>query len=126
MLRHFLNYDEASGEILGLHNLEQGDNTVIIPVPNIELSYDEWQTAIHNKCKVVDGILTIVGHSNEEIMEGVRSTRNNLLKQSDWTQFPDSPLSSDKRTEWAAYRQALRDLPSLVDLDNVIFPTQPI
>lgn len=126
MLRHFLNYDEASGEILGLHNIEQDDNITVPPVPNIELSYDEWQTAIHNRCKVVNGALIIIGHSDEEIMEGVRVTRNNLLKESDWTQFPDSPLSSDKRIEWAAYRQALRDLPSTVDLSNVVFPTKPV
>ena len=126
MLRHFLNYDEASGEILGLHNIEQDDNITVPPVPNIELSYDEWQTAIHNRCKVINGALTIIEYSDEEIMEGIRATRNNLLKESDWTQFPDSPLPPDKRIEWATYRQALRDLPSTVNLSNVVFPTQPV
>ena len=39
----------------------------------------------------------------------VRKQRDGLLTQSDWTQLPDAPVD---RTEWAAYRQALRDLPS--------------
>ena len=126
MLRHFLNYNEESGEILGLHNIEEGESINTLPTPNIELSHDEWQTAIHNRCKIVSGKLMIDGYSNDEIMEGVRVTRNNLLKESDWTQFPDSPLSTEKRTEWSVYRQALRDLPTTVDLSDVIFPTKPI
>lgn len=36
--------------------------------------------------------------------------RKFLLLNSDWTQLPDSPLSAEKKAEWAAYRQALRDL----------------
>jgi len=39
----------------------------------------------------------------------VRSTRTQLLKDSDWTQLTDS--TADKAA-WATYRQALRDVPS--------------
>lgn len=39
----------------------------------------------------------------------IRETRNEKLKESDWTQIPDS--TADK-TAWAVYRQALRDLSS--------------
>ena len=51
--------------------------------------------------------------------EQLRKKRNNKLSNSDWTQFPDSPLSSSKKSEWATYRQALRDLPASVTDDNV-------
>tara|TARA_R110000737_G_scaffold314871_1_gene324737 strand:+ start:69 stop:293 length:225 start_codon:yes stop_codon:yes gene_type:complete len=37
--------------------------------------------------------------------------REILLKESDWTQMPDSPLSESKKAEWVKYRQVLRDLP---------------
>lgn len=37
--------------------------------------------------------------------------RRTLLKTTDWTQVTDSPLSDEKRAEWAVYRQALRDIP---------------
>lgn len=41
----------------------------------------------------------------------VRADRAALLSSTDWTQAADSPLSSDDRALWAAYRQALRDVP---------------
>jgi len=54
-----------------------------------------------------------------------RSKRNDLLAASDWTQANDSPLSNDKKIEWATYRTALRDLPSSSDWPDVTFPTEP-
>ena len=59
----------------------------------------------------------------------VRLVRDNLLGVSDWTQIPDSPLTTAKRAEWAIYRQALRDIPedysSATSLDDVVWPTKP-
>lgn len=53
----------------------------------------------------------------------LRSQRNDLLAQSDWTQLPDTPLSSAERTAWAEYRQALRNLPEQSGFPNeVSFP----
>ena len=59
--------------------------------------------------------------------KGLRETRNIKLAESDWTQSAtDSTLSSDKKTEWATYRQALRDLPAnTTDLANPPWPTKP-
>tara|TARA_B100000530_G_C15934479_1_gene478429 strand:- start:371 stop:817 length:447 start_codon:yes stop_codon:yes gene_type:complete len=52
--------------------------------------------------------------------------RNGRLAISDWTQLPDSPLSSTKKTEWATYRQTLRDLPaSTSDPEKPTWPTEP-
>lgn len=44
-----------------------------------------------------------------------RATRDRLLTASDWTQLPDAPLTDAQRAAWAAYRQALRDLPATGD-----------
>lgn len=55
----------------------------------------------------------------------IKATRNRLLAQSDWTQAADSPLSAEKRAEWATYRQALRDLPATQDVNSVIWPVPP-
>ena len=42
-----------------------------------------------------------------------RTERDQLLKDSDWTQTADKGgLADSKVTEWATYRQALRDLPA--------------
>jgi hypothetical protein len=39
----------------------------------------------------------------------MRAIRNDLLKESDWTQLPDATVD---REAWARYRQALRDFPA--------------
>tara|TARA_Y100001973_G_C5165284_1_gene315767 strand:+ start:373 stop:606 length:234 start_codon:yes stop_codon:yes gene_type:complete len=72
-------------------------------------------------------------------LEALRIERNKLLEKSDWTQSNDSPLSDTKKTEWATYRQALRDItktasPKIrtqapyfnsLDPSSVTFPTKP-
>lgn len=55
----------------------------------------------------------------------LRSVRDTKLFQSDWTQMSDSPLSPEKKQEWATYRQALRDFPGSCDLENPVWPTPP-
>tara|TARA_R100000234_G_C4928640_1_gene147452 strand:- start:50 stop:280 length:231 start_codon:yes stop_codon:yes gene_type:complete len=53
------------------------------------------------------------------MLEDIRKTRNKLLQESDWTQSSDSPLTDSKKTEWATYRQNLRDVPSGLDLSSI-------
>lgn len=53
----------------------------------------------------------------------VRASRDEKLKECDWTQIADS--TADKAA-WATYRQALRDLPSQEGFPWVItWPVQP-
>lgn len=62
----------------------------------------------------------------EEIWKCLRIERNNRLQISDWTQISNSNLTPDKQTEWAAYRQALRDLPANTqDPANPVWPISP-
>jgi hypothetical protein len=42
-----------------------------------------------------------------EHANSVRNSRNNMLKDSDWTQLADAPVD---KAAWATYRQALRDI----------------
>jgi hypothetical protein len=53
----------------------------------------------------------------------VRANRNALLSACDWTQLPDVSIS--KKTEWATYRQALRDITNDSLFPNVTFPNNP-
>lgn len=55
----------------------------------------------------------------------VRTTRNTLLSESDWTQFQDSPITGSTLTEWQTYRQSLRDVTSQSDPYNIVWPTIP-
>jgi Iap family predicted aminopeptidase len=45
----------------------------------------------------------------EQKAEEIRSVRNTNIAKTDWTQLPDSPVN---KQAWAAYRQALRDVPA--------------
>jgi len=64
-------------------------------------------------------------YDREMFLPNLRSKRNVLLSQTDWSQLPDSPLSEEKKQEYVVYRQALRDLPSTATYDNLIWPTEP-
>jgi len=78
--------------------------------------------------KVVDGELVNIEPVQvfDEAESTARLMRDQLLKDSDWTQLPDVPLST--KEAWATYRQALRDLtdhvnwPSLSETDWPIPP----
>lgn len=60
---------------------------------------------------------------NEYFFERFRLWRNAELASSDWTQVADAPC--DKQA-WAAYRQALRDLPAQnADPKKIVFPIRP-
>jgi hypothetical protein len=76
--------------------------------------------------KIVDGNAQAY---TPNFLNRLRKKRDYLLQQSDWTQGNDSPLSTSKKTEWATYRQALRDLPannsSAASFHDVTFPTEP-
>lgn len=65
--------------------------------------------------------------SKAEKLAQLRTRRDRLLRESDHTQLPDAPISSEERAAWAAYRQALRDLPELYAANptSVVWPTPP-
>lgn len=96
----------------------------------IELTYDEWKEGLTGRSKVIDGKHVYSPITQQELdalaMQTVRAVRDKLLLESDWTQMAtDAQLSDSKKEEWATYRQSLRDLPSTVDINNIIYPTKP-
>jgi len=60
--------------------------------------------------------------TDEQKMEQVRLWRNAQLAATDWTQVADAPVDA---SAWATYRQALRDLPATIDIDNPVLPEAP-
>jgi len=74
---------------------------------------------------VVDGKIVDKGYSvTDELKEtNARLERDALLRESDWTQVLDAPLTDDQKTQYRTYRQALRDItlhqnwPDLADED---------
>jgi hypothetical protein len=65
----------------------------------------------------------VVEPSLEELASSVRAKRDSLLAISDWTQVADAPVD---QAAWAAYRQALRDIPSQEGFPHsVVWPKKP-
>ena len=53
----------------------------------------------------------------------LRGERDLLMAKCDWAMMPDAPTD---KTAWAAYRQALRDIPEQSGFPiSVIWPTPP-
>ena len=59
----------------------------------------------------------------------IRAERTRLLAESDWTQGGDSPLTTQKKSDWAKYRTSLRTLPddqsSETKYSDITWPTKP-
>lgn len=76
----------------------------------------------------VDGTWT---WESDLLLADIRSERNKRIFQSDWTIFPDSPLTEAQQTEARTYRTSLRDLPASLNMtttrsvEDVTWPTAP-
>ena len=53
----------------------------------------------------------------------IRKQRDSLLQSCDWTQLPD--VNIPNKADWAAYRQALRDITNQSDPYNIVWPSDP-
>lgn len=97
------NIGDGQGYILGKHD---GKTTRIVdgqPVPIPQEELDEREVAL--------------------AWDALRGRRDRRLAACDWTQVPDAPVD---HAAWAAYRQALRDLPAnTTDPRNPAWPIPP-
>ena len=60
---------------------------------------------------------------DEEFATNARSQRDKLLTESDWTQVADAPVD---KAAWAAYRQALREVPEQEGFPvTITWPVKP-
>lgn len=82
---------------------------------------DHTQNVVPGAPELIQDVWTqtwqIVPASNAEIddrcaqqMMRVRSQRDQLLRESDYTRMDDVPLTTEQKQAWAEYRQQLRDL----------------
>ena len=88
------------------------------PEYNSEIETQSW----NYKLKKWDTIAI----PDEVFWQKLRTERNSILKDSDWSQLSDAPLTSSQKTAWSTYRQELRDLPANTeDPKEVTWPLQP-
>lgn len=91
--------------------LSEGEDGETIVTPNTE-AWEEWKASQPDP--------------SETLAEEVRSRRDGLLRDCDWTQMPDSPLTQEEKTVWQTYRQALRDVPQQEEFpQNITWPDAP-
>lgn len=63
-------------------------------------------------------------HELETQWNIIRNQRNELLRASDWTQIEDYNLGVLNKSDWAIYRQQLRDLPEIQSNPfDILWPT---
>tara|TARA_E500000318_G_C3564842_1_gene215213 strand:+ start:896 stop:1474 length:579 start_codon:yes stop_codon:yes gene_type:complete len=88
-----------------------------IPSHNSETQRVTWDS--ENLAFVVEDI------SDGELWSAIRTKRNRLLSESDWTMISDSPKTLNYY-QWEKYRQALRDLTSdFSDPKSITWPESP-
>jgi hypothetical protein len=99
-----------------------------------QASPTRYQTAYRDGVEEIDGkwyTKYSVADMNDEAKtakdaeqaKSVRTTRDEKLKDSDWTQVADAPVD---KTVWATYRQALRDVPTQSGFPwEITWPTTP-
>lgn len=122
----YTKYDKTTGKITGILILSKPEN--------LALNIGEGEAAIEGEYSmktqmVVDGVVVdrpaaeLEAERLEAAWNNLRAMRNRLLSSCDWTQVPDAPVD---QAAWAAYRQALRDMPSnTVDPENPNWPLPP-
>ena len=95
LTKYYLNYSWSCGDTYA--SLEWYDTTIPKPtLEELELKYDDLKK------------------------DNMREHRNQLLQECDHTALPDYP----QRDRWLAYRQALRDFPT-VWVEGMEFPEKP-
>ena len=114
---HAVHWDGSTGEI------EYNDGKPNATISEIGI-YSQAETTLNNEIKRLDDLSPVNTTSYQ--WEILRNQRTDKLLFCDWTQGNDTPLGSSKKTEWATYRQALRDLPANTsDPKNPTWPSEP-
>ena len=108
------------------------DSPIVPVTPGIRLPVPEgltWETV--NGVQDGEEVTLVADPSKvqakiQQAWTALRTERNARLAASDYTQLQDAHLSAEKKSAWADYRQALRDLPeNATDPTQVTWPVSP-
>ena len=95
----------------------------VIPDSNQFYTLSPVVNVVDDITKTVTGTRTATAISDADAWVLVRRMRNNELTATDWTQMPDSPLTTAKKAEWSVYRQALRDITTQENPREIVWAT---
>lgn len=102
---------------------------------------DLYNRAVAEEFGAVGAFVAPANITGDQAMKALRSERDGLLAKTDYIEMPTkwATLTADQQSAWAAYRNALRDLPAdypnaemhwnsdytSCDWVNVTWPTKP-
>ena len=95
--------------------LADGEKLVKVWTPT--LVSGEWILPHQAVAKTEEDLAT----ESDVAWANLREQRDKLLSETDWTASTDVTMTAEMTT----YRQALRDLPSTADINNIIYPDKP-
>lgn len=77
--------------------------------------------------RLIEAAMPIADFAEPQVSwAAIRAERNARLTATDWTKLSDAPLGASQSAAFAAYRQALRDLPDqFPDPASVVWPVEP-
>lgn len=122
-------YDLSTGIVVANIDTQIPIDSYLLADDGTTIKYG-WIEGFHqvDVTRVVDGVAQRYNPPTDTLA-WIRQERKGWLAKCDWTQVPDSPLTTEKKAEWATYRQALRDLPSSytssTPIADVVWPTEP-
>lgn len=103
---------ESPAEVGSGNFIMPANSTDVEPI-HIEGKYTRW-----------NGLGWIYEDTPQPTHQEAREYRNQLLRDSDWTQLPDAPVN---RLAWARYRDGLRDITKQENFpNNINWPVPPV
>ncbi len=128
-MRYYAHIDH-NNRLLGYYNDDLHDT---IPTPNVELTYDQWQSCLDIGANKIsdEGVGELFDFRNTEEREAdVRLYRDHMLFTSVDPMVSNplrwAGLTTAKQAEWATYRQALLDVPQQAGFPNdITWPEEP-
>ena len=109
---------KASKNDEGVTKIEDG-KTWFIPEDTNNIMWQEYQSWLG------EGNTTEAADSESLSWDNIRSLRNDILRDTDWTMTTGATVD---QAQWAAYRQVIRDIPQTYKdktPDDIVWPTQP-
>ena len=101
---HAVQWDDTSGIV------EYNDGTSNQTINSLGI-YSQAETSFNNELKIIQDEQD-AAEAAFDYDAALRKVRNKRLLDCDWTRLDDNGLSGSKKTEWATYKQALRNLPA--------------
>jgi hypothetical protein len=96
-------------------------NELFIPKDPANRHYQQFSLECRNNAADV----VVYKNPQDDWLE-IRTRRNVLLADSDWSQLSDTALTEEQRAAWKTYRQALRDIPeAFSNPSSVVWPELP-